>query len=101
MGFIYNGGEKFTFAGDDDVFTYIDGKKVVDLGGIHAQETAAVDLDTLGLEVGRQYQLDFFFAERHVTDSHFRVEIDELLLREHAPCAPGQRVEQIELVGRE
>ncbi|WP_437929279.1 hypothetical protein WMF37_08415 [Sorangium sp. So ce291] len=35
---------------------------MVDLGGIHAQQTAAVDLDTLGLEVGRQYQLDFFFA---------------------------------------
>ena len=74
MGFIYHGGEKFTFAGDDDVFTYINGKKVVDLGGVHAQQIAVVDLDTLGLEVGQQYQLDFFFAERHVTDSHFRVE---------------------------
>ncbi|MGK4001605.1 fibro-slime domain-containing protein [Sorangium sp. So ce1036] len=74
MGFVYNGGEQFTFAGDDDVFTYINGKKVVDLGGIHAEQTEVVDLDTLGLEVGQKYQLDFFFAERHVTDSHFRID---------------------------
>ncbi|WP_437588525.1 fibro-slime domain-containing protein [Sorangium sp. So ce1000] len=74
MGFQYKGGERFTFAGDDDVFTYINGKKVVDLGGIHAEETKVVDLDELGLEIGKNYQLDFFFAERHVTDSHFRID---------------------------
>lgn len=74
MGFEYKGGERFTFAGDDDVFTYIDGKKVVDLGGVHVEQTEVVDLDTLGLEVGKKYQLDFFFAERHVTDSHFRID---------------------------
>ncbi|HVJ15780.1 MAG TPA: fibro-slime domain-containing protein [Polyangiaceae bacterium] len=76
--FIYRGGERFTFVGDDDVFTFINGIKVADLGGIHAAETAIVELDVvapmLGLTPGGTYPLDFFFAERHMTESHFRMD---------------------------
>jgi fibro-slime domain-containing protein len=72
--FIYHGGEVFTFIGDDDVFAYINGQLVVDLGGIHNAETGTVNLDTLGLTVGEEYMLDFFFAERHVIESHFRID---------------------------
>jgi fibro-slime domain-containing protein len=72
--FTYKGGEQFTFIGDDDVWTFINGKLVVDLGGIHGKMTKQVDLDTLGLQKGAPYRLDFFFAERHVTESHFRID---------------------------
>lgn len=72
--FQYKGGEQFTFIGDDDVFTFINGKLVVDLGGVHEAETATVDIDSLGLTKGNNYPLDFFFAERHVTESHFRID---------------------------
>jgi fibro-slime domain-containing protein len=76
--FIYRGGEQFTFVGDDDVFTFINGIQVADLGGIHAAETAIVDLDEvapmLALTPGGTYPLDFFFAERHMTESHFRMD---------------------------
>jgi fibro-slime domain-containing protein len=76
--FVYRGGERFTFIGDDDVFTFINGAKVADLGGVHAAETAIVDLDmvapALGLTPGGTYALDFFFAERHMTESHFRMD---------------------------
>lgn len=72
--FTYNGGEVFTFIGDDDVWAYINDKRVVNLGGIHGAETGDVSLDSLGLTRGTQYQLDFFFAERHVTESHFRID---------------------------
>jgi fibro-slime domain-containing protein len=72
--FKYKGSEKFTFVGDDDVFVFIDGKRVVDLGGVHSAENGPVDVDTLGLTKGSTYPLDFFFAERHVTESHFRLD---------------------------
>jgi fibro-slime domain-containing protein len=76
--FIYKGGEVFTFIGDDDVFTFITGKLAIDLGGVHGAETQSVDLDanaaTLGIAKGNTYPLDVFQAERHTTESHFRID---------------------------
>ncbi|HEX3345024.1 MAG TPA: fibro-slime domain-containing protein, partial [Polyangiaceae bacterium] len=68
--FTYRGGEYFNFRGDDDVYVFIDGKLVIDLGGVHGPEPATVNVDTLGLTVGQDYPLDFFSAERHVTGSN-------------------------------
>ncbi|HVR18230.1 MAG TPA: fibro-slime domain-containing protein [Polyangiaceae bacterium] len=76
--FVYNGGETFRFRGDDDVFAYINGRLVIDLGGVHTVQEDSVDLDAqageLGLTVGSEYKLDFFFAERHTSESNFRID---------------------------
>ena len=76
--FTYKGGETFTFIGDDDVFVYVNNHQVIDLGGIHNAETGTVNFDqqaaSLGLTVGQTYNMDIFHAERHVTESHFRMQ---------------------------
>ncbi|MBN1947671.1 MAG: fibro-slime domain-containing protein [Bradymonadales bacterium] len=75
--FTYEGGESFTFSGDDDLWLFLNGALVIDLGGIHAVEDATVELDsvaeTIGLETGQVYDFDLFFAERHTVQSNFQV----------------------------
>ncbi len=78
--FKYQGGETFSFSGDDDVWVFINGKLAVDLGGLHTKVTGKVNLDaqagSLGLVKGKTYPLDLFHAERHTVESHFRIDTD-------------------------
>lgn len=68
--------QTFSFRGDDDVFTFINNELVVDLGGVHEAEEQVVNVHERlpDLVPGETYPLDFFFAERHVTQSNFRIE---------------------------
>jgi fibro-slime domain-containing protein len=76
--FQYNGGETFSFSGDDDVWVFINGKLAIDLGGLHQVQMLQVSLDTeaanLGITKGKVYPLDLFHAERHSVASNFRID---------------------------
>jgi len=72
--FEYAPGQVFTFIGDDDLWVFVDGARVIDLGGLHGELTGSIDLDTLGLTDGESYTMDIFHAERRHDGSHFRIE---------------------------
>ena len=76
--FTYQGGEIFTFQGDDDVWVFLNDRLALDAGGMDESPQTLLDLDAraaeLSLVVGETYPLAIFHAERRVDGSNLRIE---------------------------
>ncbi|MCH8151637.1 MAG: fibro-slime domain-containing protein [Planctomycetes bacterium] len=56
--------QEFLIKGDDDVWVFLNGQLVADLGGMNGSPEQWIDLDRLGLVDGETYPIHMFSANR-------------------------------------
>lgn len=87
--FIYKKGSNqfFNFSGDDDVYVFINGERVIDLGGAHKEANAELDIEEYasqhGIKNGEKCHFQMFYLERHTTASNCKIQTN-LKIGNHA-----------------
>ena len=76
----YEPGLVFNFQSNDDMWVFLNGMLVIDLGGLGSLRTSQVNLDNIpGLKAGVEYPLDVFWTQRSEGSSSVKVSMNVVI----------------------